>query len=65
MTLWCPRKEALLHWKDDAAWAAFASNMAVLGRVAKVSGLKGIQIDHEDYWNGDQFKVRGCGLSCE
>jgi len=44
-----------LDWRDDAAWANFASNMGVLARIVRESGLKGICIDNEDYGKCRQF----------
>ena len=44
-----------LDWQDDAAWANFASNMGVLARIVRESGLKGICIDNEDYGKCRQF----------
>lgn len=44
-----------LDWRDDGAWANFASNMAVLARVVRESGLEGICIDNEDYGGCRQF----------
>ena len=38
-----------LPWDDDAGWAVLCHNFAMLGRVAKDSGMKGIFVDHEDY----------------
>ena len=44
-----------LAWDDDAAWKLVAHNMAVIARVAKKGGLKGLAIDHEDYYRARQF----------
>lgn len=44
-----------LDWSDDAAWANFASNMGVLARIVRESGLAGICIDNEDYGKCRQF----------
>ena len=58
-------KESLLHfwgmprprlaWTDDAAWATAANNLAVLARLAKEGGLKGLNLDAEDYYKTRQF----------
>lgn len=42
-------------WTDDTAWAAIATNMAVVARIARESGIKGISIDHEDYRQQRQY----------
>ena len=44
-----------IDWRDDAAWANFASNMGVLARIVRESGLEGICIDNEDYGKCRQF----------
>lgn len=45
-----------LTWTDDAAWAAFAKNVAVMARLAKRGGLKGVITDFEDYWKQKQYR---------
>lgn len=47
-----------MRWDDDAAWARAAENVAILGRVAKEGGLKGLFIDHEDYTGTPLFTWR-------
>ena len=47
-----------MRWDDDAAWARVAENFAVLGRIAKEGGLKGLFIAHEDYTGTPLFKWR-------
>lgn len=47
-----------LDWRDDAAWANFASNMGVLARIVREAGLEGICIDNEDYGKCRQFYRR-------
>ena len=49
----CPKKR--LDWRDDAEWARFANNMAVMARLAKTSGVVGLMIDPEDYPRTKQF----------
>ena len=44
-----------LDWRDDGAWANFASNMGVLARIVREAGLDGICIDNEDYGKCRQF----------
>lgn len=49
-----------LAWTDDAAWASFAHNMAVLARAAKMTGVKGLCPDYEDYRHQYQFSLEDC-----
>jgi len=44
-----------LAWKDDRAWASFASNMGVAARLAKAGNFKGLVTDFEDYWRQNQY----------
>ena len=44
-----------LDWRDDGAWANFASNMGVLARIVREAGLDGICIDNEGYGGCRQF----------
>jgi hypothetical protein len=44
-----------LHWNDDSAWRRFAGNMGELARLARMSGLKGLFLDTEDYTHQRQF----------
>ena len=53
---WTPKKEERLGWADDAAWRTFAGNMAVMARLAKEGGLKGLFLDWEDYGQSGQFR---------
>lgn len=47
--------ERRIAWNDDAAWSTVSNNMAVIARLAKAGGLKGVAIDHEDYNRALQF----------
>ena len=59
-------KDSLLHfwgmprpriaWTDDAAWEKAANNLGVLARLAKESGMKGLNLDPEDYYKTRQFR---------
>ena len=44
-----------LDWRDEGAWANFASNMGVLARIVREAGLDGICIDNEGYGGCRQF----------
>lgn len=44
-----------LAWTDDAAWEVAAHNLALIGRIARVTGFKGISCDHEDYHHQYQY----------
>ena len=44
-----------IDWTDDAAWARIANNLAVTARLAKEGGLRGLSIDHEDYFRQEQY----------
>ena len=44
-----------IAWDDDAAWSTISNNMAVIARLARAGGLKGVAIDHEDYYKTRQF----------
>lgn len=44
-----PTKGNRIDWTDDKGWANFAENMASVAWLAKVSGLKGLLIDPEEY----------------
>ena len=48
-------KENRIGWTDDAAWARFGNNLAVLARLAKRSGLKGLMLDPEEYSGALQY----------
>jgi hypothetical protein len=48
-------KENRISWTDDAAWARFGDNLAVLARLAKNSGLKGLMLDPEEYSGALQY----------
>lgn len=52
---WCPIAGKRLDWSDNAAWAAFASNMQAIAYLAKKGGLEGILVDPEDYGLKGQF----------
>lgn len=45
-----------LAWTNDAAWACASRNVAVLARVARAAGFRGLAIDHEDYTKQRQFR---------
>ena len=45
-----------LAWTDDEAWGVAAHNMALIGRIARETGLKGICCDHEDYYKQHQYE---------
>ena len=61
---------ARIDWTDDAAWGRIAHNMAIVARVARASGFRGLSMDPEDYHKVKQFKRRAeelpyhelCGL---
>ena len=40
---------------DDAAWELAANNLAVLARLAREGGLKGLVLDAEDYFKSRQY----------
>lgn len=44
-----PTRGHRIDWTDDKGWANFAENMASVAWLAKVSGLKGLLIDPEEY----------------
>lgn len=44
-----------IGWDDDAGWARFAGNVAVLAYVAKASGLGRLHLDNEDYPGSRQY----------
>ncbi len=44
-----------IDWNDDAGWARFANNVAVLSYVAKASGLGRLHLDNEDYPHSRQY----------
>jgi hypothetical protein len=46
-----------LAWTDDAAWESFAHNMSVLARAAKMTGMKGLCPDYEDYRHQFQYSL--------
>ena len=54
-----PKKR--INWRDDARWAQYASNMAVIATVARKGGMKGLVSDFEDYWHQGQYKWRRGG----
>lgn len=47
-----------IAWTDDAEWSRISQNMAVLARLAKEGGIRGLGIDHEDYFRQEQFRRR-------
>ena len=49
-----PRKR--IAWQDDAAWARIARNMGVVGRLSRLTGIRGINSDPEDYHRQDQYR---------
>ena len=48
-----------IDWTDDAAWTRIANNLAVTARLAKEGGLRGLAIDHEDYFRQEQYFRQG------
>lgn len=44
-----------IAWDDDAGWGNVAHNLALMARLAKEGGLKGILVDPEDYPRTKQF----------
>ena len=48
-----PKKR--VPWTDDAGWACIAHNMGVVGQLSRMTGLKGICVDPEDYYKQKQF----------
>ena len=53
LMLMTPRKR--ISWNDDRAWAVISNNVALIARIAKAGGMKGLSIDHEDYYRQRQF----------
>ena len=53
LMFWSPLRR--LSWTNDVEWSNFASNAALMVRIAKDAGLKGVCIDHEDYCKTQQF----------
>ena len=47
-----------IEWTDDREWGRIAANMGVLARLAKEGGIRGLGIDHEDYFRQEQFRRR-------
>ena len=47
-----------IAWDDDAAWAVVSNNVAMISRIAKRGGMKGVAIDHEDYYKARQFNEK-------
>jgi len=46
-----------VDWFDDAAWKTICENFAVMSRIAKETGCKGLRADFENY-HGDQFAYK-------
>lgn len=44
-----------IAWEDDAGWGNVASNMAMMARLAKRGGMRGLLVDPEDYPRSRQF----------
>lgn len=44
-----------MSWTDDAAWKTIEDNMAELGWFTRVTGLKGVVCDVEDYYRQRQY----------
>ena len=44
-----------IDWEDDAGWGNVASNMAMMARLAKRGGMRGLLVDPEDYPRSRQF----------
>ncbi len=53
-SFWVPRKKRIA-WDDDTGWANFTHNMAMLAKLAKLSGAKGLMMDTEDYLKVYQY----------
>ena len=47
-----------ISWDDDTAWMAISNNVAIIARTAKAGGMKGLAIDHEDYFKSRQFNQK-------
>jgi hypothetical protein len=54
-------KHNRIAWTDDAGWARFGDNLAVLAWAAKEAGLKGLMLDPEEYSGALQYLVFGSG----
>ena len=55
-------------WFNDSEWENLVSNYAVLARLARNTGFKGLSIDVEQYWKGKeqfQYKAEEDGPSYE
>lgn len=48
-------KHNRIAWTDDAGWARFGDNLAVLAWAAKEAGLKGLMLDPEEYSGALQY----------
>ena len=48
-------RESRLAWTDDKAWTNYAENMAAVSWLAKVSGMKGLMLDPEEYASALQY----------
>lgn len=44
-----------IKWEDDASWSVISNNVTMIARMAKRGGMKGVAIDHEDYFKARQF----------
>lgn len=53
LMLMTPRKR--ISWTDDDAWVVISNNVALIARIGKSGGMKGLAIDHEDYYRARQF----------
>lgn len=47
-----------IAWTDDTAWGRIAANMGAIARLAKEGGVRGLGVDHEDYFRQEQFRRR-------
>ena len=46
-----------ISWTDNAAWARIAHNMGVVGQISRITGLRGINVDPEDYHGQKQYET--------
>jgi hypothetical protein len=53
LMLMTPKKR--ISWDDDHAWAVISNNVSMIARIAKSGGMRGLAIDHEDYYRARQF----------
>lgn len=56
LMLMTPKKR--IAWDDDRAWSVISNNVAMIAKIAKAGGMKGLAIDHEDYYLARQFNQK-------